>query len=146
MIGVDRQQRSETLDSHWLEILFFLIGEDADDHAHQVNGAEVNVRSKGDKLAVWVTDSANTEAVMKIGKMVKERLEIPENQTIVFNVHKEEKTRPGGNGRGWRYQRTRPLSSMCTRRRKQDQVVMGEVGDTREPDHCLQCAQGGENK
>ena len=25
---------------------------------------------------------------MKIGKMVKERLEIPENQTIVFNVHK----------------------------------------------------------
>ena len=50
MIGVDRwgiiqntdncllvrQQRSETLDSHWLEILFFLIGEHADDHAHQV--------------------------------------------------------------------------------------------------------------
>ena len=76
----------------------------------------MNVRGKGDKLAVWVTDSANTEAVvspyqyfskekyfclkshhgsteeilpqMKIGKMVKERLEIPENQTIVFNVHK----------------------------------------------------------
>ena len=83
----------------------------------QVNGAVVNVRGKGDKLAVWVTDSANTEAVvssdcgtiflqekissksqngsaqkilpqMKIGKLVKERLEIPENQTIVFNVHK----------------------------------------------------------
>ena len=75
-----------------------------------MNGAVVNVRGKGDKLAVWVTDSANTEAVvryiyyiyiihvcvwskwifpqMKIGKMVKERLEIPENQTIVFNVHK----------------------------------------------------------
>jgi len=99
MIGVDRQQRSETLDSHWLEILFFLIGEHADCNANQVNGAVVNVRSKGDKLAVWVTDSANTEAVMKIGKMVKERLEIPENQTIVFNVHKEEKTRPGGNGK-----------------------------------------------
>ena len=25
---------------------------------------------------------------MNIGKMVKERLEIPENKTIVFNVHK----------------------------------------------------------
>ena len=30
----------------------------------QVNGAVVNVRGKGDKLAVWVTDSANTEAVV----------------------------------------------------------------------------------
>jgi len=99
MVGVDRHQRSETLDSHWLEILFFLIGEHAECNAHQVNGAVVNVRSKGDKLAVWVTDSANNEAVMKIGKMVKERLEIPENQTIVFNVHKEEKSRPGGNGK-----------------------------------------------
>ena len=29
-----------------------------------MNGAVVNVRSKGDKLAIWVTDSANTEAVV----------------------------------------------------------------------------------
>ena len=29
-----------------------------------MNGAVVNVRGKGDKLAVWVTDSANTEAVV----------------------------------------------------------------------------------
>ena len=27
---------------------------------------------------------------MQIGKKVKERLEIPENRTIVFNVHKVE--------------------------------------------------------
>ena len=70
-----------------MEILFFLIGEHADGNAHQVNnfcpsknqdwklfniilisvqvnGAVVNVRGKGDKLAVWVTDSANTEAVV----------------------------------------------------------------------------------
>ena len=30
-----------------------------------MNGAVVNVRGKGDKLAVWVTDSANTEAVVR---------------------------------------------------------------------------------
>ena len=37
-----------------------------DDHCScvEVNGAVVNVRSKGDKLAVWVTDSANNEAVV----------------------------------------------------------------------------------
>lgn len=37
-----------------------------DDHCNcdEVNGAVVNVRGKGDKLAVWVTDSGNTEAVV----------------------------------------------------------------------------------
>jgi len=97
MIGVDRQHRSVNLDSYWLEILFFLIGEHADIHAHQVNGAVVNVRSKGDKLAVWLADSSEPEAVIRIGKMVKERLGLPEAHTIIFNVHKEEKNRPGGN-------------------------------------------------
>ena len=33
---MSRHQRSETLDSHWLEILFFLIGEHAECNAHQV--------------------------------------------------------------------------------------------------------------
>ena len=37
MINVDRRQRAECLDTFWLEILFFLIGEHADQHAHQVN-------------------------------------------------------------------------------------------------------------
>ena len=37
MINVDKRQRTEFLDTYWLEILFFLIGEHADQHAHQVN-------------------------------------------------------------------------------------------------------------
>ena len=37
MINVDKRQRSDYLDTYWLEILFFLIGEHADQHAHQVN-------------------------------------------------------------------------------------------------------------
>ena len=36
MINVDKRQRAECLDTYWLEILFFLIGEHADQHAHQV--------------------------------------------------------------------------------------------------------------
>ena len=36
MINVDKRQRSQCLDTYWLEILFFLIGEHADQHAHQV--------------------------------------------------------------------------------------------------------------
>jgi len=99
MVGMDRQQRNEKLDPHWLEILFFLIGEHAGRNAHQVNGAVVNLRGKGDKLAVWLSDCTDSEAVLNIGKMVKERLGIPENKSIVFNVHKEEKTAPRGSGK-----------------------------------------------
>ena len=36
MINVDRRSRTELLDTYWLEILFFLIGEHADINAHQV--------------------------------------------------------------------------------------------------------------
>ena len=41
----------------------------------QVNGAVVNVRSKGDKLAVWLADAGEQEqeSVTRIGRMIKER-------------------------------------------------------------------------
>ena len=42
MINVDKRQRAECLDTYWLEILFFLIGEHADQHAHQVNFPHLN--------------------------------------------------------------------------------------------------------
>ena len=52
----------------WLNIMVLLVLNllTHDDHSYcvEVNGAVVNVRSKGDKLAVWVTDSANNEAVV----------------------------------------------------------------------------------
>jgi len=91
MINVDKRQRMECLDTYWLEILFFLIGEHADQHAHQVNGAVVNVRAKGDKLAVWLADAGQPDGILRIGKMIKERLGIDPEQTIGFNIHNEEK-------------------------------------------------------
>ena len=36
MISLDKRQKQELLDTYWLEIIFFLIGEHADQHAHQV--------------------------------------------------------------------------------------------------------------
>ena len=36
IISLDKRQRADHLDNYWLEILFFLIGEHADQHAHQV--------------------------------------------------------------------------------------------------------------
>ena len=43
MINVDKRQRAECLDTYWLEILFFLIGEHADQHAHQVIKSFLNI-------------------------------------------------------------------------------------------------------
>ena len=57
----------------------------------QVNGAVVNVRAKGDKLAVWLADAAQPDGITRIGKMIKERLGIDPDQTIGFNIHNEEK-------------------------------------------------------
>jgi len=76
IINLDKRQRADHLDNYWLEILFFLIGEHADQHAHQVNGAVVNVRGKGDKLAVWLADATQSDSIIRIGKMLKERLGI----------------------------------------------------------------------
>ncbi len=42
IISLDKRQRAEHLDTYWLEILFFLIGEHADQHAHQVSHPEMD--------------------------------------------------------------------------------------------------------
>merc|ERR1712215_30928 len=92
IINVDTRQRTELLDMYWLEIIFFLIGEHADHNASQVNGAVVNVRAKGDKLAVWLAD-AQPDAILRIGKIIKERLGIDPEKTIGYHIHNEEKIR-----------------------------------------------------
>ena len=52
-------------------IIFFqllcLIGEAFDDASDEVCGAVVNIRNKGDKLALWTHDASKTEATVKIG-------------------------------------------------------------------------------
>jgi len=93
IINLDKRQRADHLDNYWLEILFFLIGEHADQHAHQVNGAVVNVRGKGDKLAVWLADATQSDSIIRIGKMLKERLGIDPGEKIGFNIHNEEKSK-----------------------------------------------------
>jgi len=99
IINMDKRRRAEYLDMSWLEIMFYLIGEQADQHAHQVNGAVVNVRAKGDKLGVWLADASQPDSVVRIGKMIKERLGTDPVQTIGFTAHNDEKVGPGSSSR-----------------------------------------------
>ena len=41
-----------------------------------MNGAVVSVRNKGDKIGMWLNDSSQGDAIISIGKKVKERLTI----------------------------------------------------------------------
>ena len=54
----------------------------------------VNVRQRTDKLAVWLAHATHHESIMRIGKMLKQRLGMETNTTIGFNVHHEEKNKP----------------------------------------------------
>ena len=60
----------------------------------QVNGAVVNVRQRTDKIAVWLADASHIESIMRIGKMLKQRLGLDHTTTLGFNVHHEEKNKP----------------------------------------------------
>lgn len=93
IINLHRNNRAQFLDTYWLEILFFLIGEHADQYAFQVNGAVVNVRLKGDKLAIWLADSTQPDSILRIGKMLKERLGIDPGEKIGFTIHDDERTK-----------------------------------------------------
>jgi translation initiation factor 4E len=91
MVTVDKRQRAKCLDSYWMEILLFLIGEQADGDLGQVNGAVVNVRPKGDKLAVWLADSGEQDSVLRVGKLIKGVVGMEFNQMLDYLMHDENK-------------------------------------------------------
>eukprot|EP00092_Neocalanus_flemingeri_P029731 GFUD01032279.1.p1 GENE.GFUD01032279.1~~GFUD01032279.1.p1 ORF type:complete len:292 (+),score=82.86 GFUD01032279.1:192-1067(+) len=91
LINSERNNRSEVLDNYWLETLFILIGEHAGEYASMVNGAVINIRNKGDKVAVWIRDANNMTGVMEIGRLVKSSLGL--DTKIHFSVHREDSGR-----------------------------------------------------
>jgi len=89
-----RRERRQ-LDESWLTLLFFLLGEYAG-AADQVNGVVASVRSKGDRVAVWLADSRQLAAVVDVARMVRHELHLPPGAAIKFSVHKEEIAREEG--------------------------------------------------
>jgi len=81
------------LDTYWLEIIFFMIGQAAGEDADQITGAAVNIRMKPtkNKLAVWMTNASNPDSVVRIGKMLKAKLGLKSPSSLRFNIHKDEK-------------------------------------------------------
>ncbi|NP_001133833.1 Eukaryotic translation initiation factor 4E-1A [Salmo salar] len=95
LITLNKQQRRQDLDRFWLETLLCLVGEAFDDYSDEVCGAVVNIRTKGDKIAIWTADFDNREAITHIGRVYKERLGIPMKMTIGYQSHSDTATKSG---------------------------------------------------
>uniref|UniRef100_A0A915K008 eIF-4F 25 kDa subunit n=1 Tax=Romanomermis culicivorax TaxID=13658 RepID=A0A915K008_ROMCU len=93
LIVVERNQRQELLDIYWLELLMAVIGEQFDDGSHNICGAVVNIRNKGDKISLWTRDCLNEESNRKIGQIFKAKLGIP--NSINYEVHKDTSQKTG---------------------------------------------------
>ncbi|XP_056425864.1 eukaryotic translation initiation factor 4E type 1B [Hyla sarda] len=93
LITLSKQQRHSDLDSLWLETLLCLIGEAFDEHSEEVCGAVINIRAKGDKIAIWTREAENREAVTYIGKVYKERLGLSSKVVIGYQAHADTATK-----------------------------------------------------
>ncbi|XP_078267635.1 eukaryotic translation initiation factor 4E-like isoform X2 [Rhinoraja longicauda] len=95
LLTLSKQQRKTDLDRIWLETLLCLIGEAFDEHSDDACGAVVNVRNKGDKIAIWTTDCENRESITYIGRVYKERLGLPPKIVIGYQSHTDTATKSG---------------------------------------------------
>jgi len=91
MITCPKVEREDMLDSRWLEVLFMMVGEHIGESSSQVNGAEACVRTKGDRLEVWVRDIKMMKEVLDVGRKVKNKLGLESSRKIKFALHKEDK-------------------------------------------------------
>ncbi|KAH7724872.1 translation initiation factor 4E [Aphelenchoides avenae] len=95
MVQVDKQKRAATLDQYWLDLLLAMIGCQFEDHCDFICGAAVNVRQKGDKICLWTQDSLKDDVNLKIGQIIKKKLNIPDAEPIRYEVHKDASVRTG---------------------------------------------------
>ncbi|XP_072383183.1 eukaryotic translation initiation factor 4E-1A-like isoform X2 [Diabrotica undecimpunctata] len=88
LLSLEKKQRNNDLDRYWLDIILCLIGE-AFENSEEICGAVVNIRQKGDKIAVWTADARNNTAILEIGRVLKERLHIPSRVTLGYQLHND---------------------------------------------------------
>ncbi|KAF7241698.1 hypothetical protein EG68_10813 [Paragonimus skrjabini miyazakii] len=76
---------------YWEELLMLLVGcdWDTDGEAEQICGAVFQPRSRGHKMAVWISKGDDEETIIQIGRKIKERLHFPDK--IYFHTVEDQK-------------------------------------------------------
>lgn len=97
LVNIDKQERNSKLDKNWLELLIALVGGQFDDLGEYICGAAVNVRQKGDKVALWTrnADDEHDETNRRIGKILKDKLGL--KQLIQYVAHKDSSSKRGSS-------------------------------------------------
>ncbi|XP_017088410.2 eukaryotic translation initiation factor 4E1 [Drosophila bipectinata] len=83
------------MDKIWHDLLLCTIGE-CFDYSEQICGVVINVRHKANKLSLWTKDSRNVQAILSIGKQMKQMLPLG-NLEIQYQVHKDAMVQHGPN-------------------------------------------------
>ncbi|KAL8587793.1 translation initiation factor eIF4E [Nucella lapillus] len=103
LVNMNKSQRHNDLDNVWQEILLCLIGEAFEEQSDEICGAVVNVRNKGDKLGIWTRDFNRQDVILKIGRTLKERLNMPKNCIMGYQAHTDTISKTGSSVKN-RYQ------------------------------------------
>uniref|UniRef100_A0A1I7Z1A7 eIF-4F 25 kDa subunit n=1 Tax=Steinernema glaseri TaxID=37863 RepID=A0A1I7Z1A7_9BILA len=93
LVAVDKQKRSDRLDRYWLDLLMAMIGEQFEEHGEHICGAVLNVRQKGDKVSLWTRDALKDDVNLRIGQILKSKLDVPDTDVIRYEVHKDSSVR-----------------------------------------------------
>lgn len=78
-------QRKTQLNQWWLSTLLACIGASFDDDA-QITGVVVSLRKSMDKIALWTSNSSDSDAVQRIGNQFKALLNLPASTKIGYQV------------------------------------------------------------
>ncbi|UYV76392.1 ife-3 [Cordylochernes scorpioides] len=95
LINLGKQLRTTELDNYWKEALLCLVGEAFDHYGDIICGAVVQVRPKGDKIGIWTSDANNSEANMRIGKILRERINLHPRTILNYEAHSDTQTKTG---------------------------------------------------
>lgn len=101
LFNLEKRDRRDLLDACWLETLMCLIGEGFDDSSDEVCGSVVQIRSKGDKMAIWTGNLEKADDIVHIGRTYKERLQlhIRGKVSLVYQSHQDVSTKAGSTSR-----------------------------------------------
>jgi len=80
-LNTSLKSRKQELDSLFTDLVLMMIGENEEASiCDEINGVVLNVRHKGDKLALWTRTTNDKELVMSIGELMKRCLNLPDRK------------------------------------------------------------------
>lgn len=98
VITLDRAHKNDT-DKFWVEIMMMLVGEAFETENQHICGAVVSLRSKCDRIAVWIgCDAKQEQSILKIGHAIKDRLKLGA-RILCFQTHADTSNKSGSSAK-----------------------------------------------